>query len=113
MFLMFLNRGCLGHIIGGSAMEEGRKCLLENATFKFSSNESGILILKVSIDRDGNVLSSKVVKEGTTITSTPNTMLARNESKKLKFTSGNHYSKFQYAVIQYSFEKGILQNRIR
>lgn len=96
--------GANAQVESGTVVESGRK-LTVPAVFKVEGTTEGTVILELSINREGNVTSSKVIKEGTTVVSTPQIMKAQNISKKLKFTPGTHFAEFQHVRVRYTYVK--------
>ena len=91
-------------VIGGTLVNAGRK-LLNEASFNISSKTSGEVILELSVNPKGEVTSSKVIREESTISSTPLIMQAQNSSKKLKFTAGTHYEEFDHVKVKYTYKE--------
>ncbi len=102
--ILFLSCSTVGYnqILGGSAIDEGRKCL-DTVDFKIADKFTGTVTVLVAIDRKGNVTGVTVQNNGTTISSTPSVVKAQNAARHLHFTPGDYYAKFQHALIQYNY----------
>ncbi|MFN5982604.1 MAG: energy transducer TonB [Fluviicola sp.] len=105
---IFISSTISAQVLSGSAVDAGRVCVTENPNFSIKGKVEGKLIVEVSIDWEGKVTGTKIIQEGTTVKSTPFQMYAVNASKKLKFTPGTKYDKFQLVRIQYNYIKETL-----
>lgn len=88
---------CVFSQMSGELAASGRK-LLSAYNFQASGSTSGIVTLDVVVNIDGNVTSTKVIKEKTTIVSTPTMMKIENKVRTLKFEKGYKYPKFHHAI---------------
>lgn len=103
--LLSLSWTASAQVMGGTAIEAGR-VLTVDANFKINNpTAEGVVMIEVAINPMGEVTSARVLTEGTTIKATPLLMRAKNESKKLRFTAGTHYEKFDHVTVKYTFHK--------
>ncbi len=88
----------------GTLVDSGRK-LTSEATFSITDKHTeGTVFLLLSVNNKGEVTAVSV-DEGTTISSTPSLLLAKNAAKKLRFTAGTKYQKFEHVRVKYTLVK--------
>ncbi len=102
--LLLWSWGANAQVESGTVVESGRK-LTVPAVFTIDAATEGTVIVELAVNREGNVTSSKVIREGTTVVSTPQIMKAQNISKKLKFTPGTHFAEFEHVRVRYTYVK--------
>jgi hypothetical protein len=85
-------------IISGEAKEE-KRTLLSATDFSITGSKSGDIYYELAIDREGNVTSSRLMNEKTTIISTPTRMRAKEYVSTFKFDKGTHFPHFQNVVV--------------
>lgn len=85
-------------IISGGAKEE-KRALLTATDFSISGFKSGDIYYELAIDREGNVTSSRLMNEKTTVVSTPTRMRAKEYVTTFKFEKGTHFPHFQNVVV--------------
>jgi hypothetical protein len=91
-------------LIDGQLVTDKRSLLTTNA-FKVIDNNEGVLFYELSVDRTGKVLSATLIKEGTTVISTPTKIKVRNHLMQLKFGAGTHYPEFHNAKVKVTTAK--------
>ncbi len=92
-------------VLSGNAVDAGRVCTTLNPNFVIKGKTEGKVIVELAINWDGKVTGVKVISVGTSVKSTPFQMYAINASKKLTFTAGTKYDKFQQVRVQYTYQK--------
>lgn len=86
----------------GTAVESGR--VITNTTdFVIYDKKEGSVTVEVAINREGKVTAAKVV-DAENIKSTPSLMLAQNAAKKLEFTAGTYFAKFEHARVKFVYK---------
>lgn len=88
-----------GQMLSGDLKDAGRKQVSETS-FVMESHVIGFVTYELTVDREGNVTSTRLVGDKTTVKSTPAKMKARDHVMGFKFEKGNHYPKFQTVVIK-------------
>ncbi len=68
-----------------------KRVLISTIGFKLIDNNEGVLFYELAVDITGKVTSATLVKEGTTVVSTPTKIKVRNHLMQLKFEAGTHY----------------------
>jgi len=106
--LIFTFISCLSglnaQVQSGTLVESGR-VIVGTGAFTIESVAEGTVIVELAVNRKGEVTSSKIIPDGTTIVSTPQQMKAQNVSKKLKFTPGTRYAEFEHVRVKYTYVK--------
>jgi colicin import membrane protein len=69
----------------------------------YSANESGTVVIRVNVDRDGNVTSASFQAKGSTTTNSQLIRAALNAARKAKFNQDNNADAFQVGTITYRF----------
>lgn len=82
-----------------------KRPLTSTIGFKVIDNNEGVLFYELSVDRTGKVTSATLVKEGTTVVSTPTKIKVRNYVMKLQFAAGTHYPEFHKVKVKITTAK--------
>ena len=95
---------------GFSQLVEGpivtdKRPLISTIGFKLIDNNEGVLFYELSVDRTGKVTSATLVKEGTTVVSTPTKIKVRNHLMQLKFQAGTYYPEFHKVKVKVTTAK--------
>ena len=69
----------------------------------YTANESGTVVVRVTVDQNGNVTSASYQAKGSTTTSSKLIKAALNAAKKAKFNQDNNADAFQIGTITYRF----------
>jgi TonB family protein len=69
----------------------------------YNANESGTVVVRVTVDRNGNVTSASYQAKGSTTTSQILIKAALSAARKAKFNQDNNADAFQIGTITYSF----------
>jgi hypothetical protein len=101
-FLILSNNHSYSQILSGDIVDFGRKLLTET-DFQLKGLTSGEVVYDISVDIYGNVTAASLVKNMTTIKSTPLRMEAKNLIYKFKFEAGNGFPKFHHTKIKITF----------
>ena len=96
--------GSFGQMLSGDLKDYGRKKISETS-YVMESHVSGFVTFELTVDREGNVTSTRLVGKKTTVRSTPARMKARDHMMNFKFQKGNHYPKFQTVVVKLTLVK--------
>lgn len=101
--ISFLNAiSASAQLQSGTAVESGR--VITNTTdFVIYDKKEGSVTVEVAINREGKVTAAKVV-DAENIKSTPSLMLAQNAAKKLEFTAGTYFAKFEHARVKFVYK---------
>jgi hypothetical protein len=91
-------------ILGGSAIDEGRK-LLTKTNFILEGNFEGVIVYEIAVNRDGEVTSDRKLVEQSTLQTTPPHILAKKWLRTLNFTPGSNFPQHQHVIIQVNFKK--------
>jgi len=97
--LLFCSFQCNAQLISGDVVKDGRK-LKTPTDFSIASNKTGVIYFELSVDREGNVTSEKLLLDKTTVTSTPTRAKVKEYVSGLKFEPGTHYPHFHNVVIK-------------
>lgn len=101
---LILTSFSFGQILGGTAIDEGRK-LLTATNFTLEGQFEGKIVYEIAIDRDGKVTSDRKIGEKSTLTATPPHLEAKKYLRSLNFTPGSNYPTHQHITIQVNFKK--------
>lgn len=93
-----------GQMLSGDLKDSGRKKVSETP-YVMESHTSGFVTYELTVNNEGNVTSTRLVGNKTTVKSTPARMKAREHVMKFKFEKGNHYPKFQTVVVKITLVK--------
>lgn len=96
-FFVVLTVSLNAQIIGGEIVNEGRK-LMNEVPFVVESYSEGFVTLELSVDRNGSVVSRRVVESN--VKSTPSMIAVKNHVMKYKFEPGTHYPTFHHVTIK-------------
>lgn len=88
----------------GDIATSNRK-LLSSYDFNTTGSRSGIVTLDVVVNIDGEVTSTKLIREKTTVISFPTIMKIENKVRTLKFEKGYKYPKFHHAIFTIKVSK--------
>lgn len=88
----------------GEIKNDGRK-MLTPFNYLIKGTQTGVVVVEIAVNIDGNVTSVQVIREESTIVSTPTHMMVKEEVKKLKFEKGYHFPKFHRARLLINVEK--------
>ena len=91
-------------LIDGSIVTD-KRALISTIGFKLIDNNEGVLFYELSVDRTGKVTSATLVKEGTTVISTPTKIKVRNHLMQFKFEAGTHYPEFHKVKVKVTTAK--------
>lgn len=98
---LFFSVQSYGQLLSGTAVESGR-VITSETPLTITYKQAGTVTVEVAIDRTGKVTSAKVVDaEG--IKGTPALMPAQNAAKKLTFTPGTGFAKFEHARVKFTY----------
>lgn len=99
LFVVFLMTSLLSgaQMISGEIVDEGRK-ITSTVPFEVVGYVDGYATLELSVDRNGNVVSRRVVE--TDIKSTPSMLIIKNHVKTFKFEAGTYYPKFHHVLVK-------------
>ena len=104
LFILFIliGKSVFSQLLSGTAVESGR--VITNTTeFVIYDKKEGSVTVEVAINREGKVTAAKVV-DAELIKSTPSLMLAQNAAKKLEFTAGTYFAKFEHARVKFVYK---------
>lgn len=90
-------------LLDGDLIDEGRRMISSSDFILYDVNE-GVLFYELAVDRKGKVTSARLLSEGSTITSTPTRMKARNYLVTLTFEAGTHYPAFHHVRVRVTFK---------
>ena len=88
-FMVFTSMA-FSQLIDGPIVTDKRP-LISTIGFKLIDNNEGVLFYDLAVDPTGKVTSATLIKEGTTVISTPTKIKVRNHLMLLKFQAGTHY----------------------
>lgn len=88
----------------GEIPSDGRK-MLTPFNYLLKGNHDGVITVEIAVNIDGNVTSVQVLRNETSIVSTPTQMMVKEAVKKLKFEKGYHFPKFHRAKLIITIEK--------
>lgn len=95
-----------GQLMDGDLIDEGRKMISTSDFILYDGNE-GVLFYELAVDRTGKVTSARLLSEGSTITSTPTRMKARNYLVTLQFEAATHYPQFHHVRVKVTFKEPV------
>ena len=105
--VLLLANFSFGQMMSGELKESGRKFAAEY-NFEIEGNVNGYASYELTVDIDGNVSSTKLVYDKTSIKSTPAKVSIRNHVNKMKFEKGYHFPKFHKVVVKITMTKAEL-----
>ncbi len=108
-FLLFFSTSVHAQLIEGEVLSDGRK-LTHEADFIIYGNKAGELFYELSVNRDGVVLSERMIPEKCTVNSTPLNVSAKNYLKKLKFTPKSNAAATSRVVVKLTVKIKIIEN---
>lgn len=88
-FMVFTSMA-FSQMIDGPIVTDKRP-LISTIGFKLIDNNEGVLFYDLAVDPAGKVTSATLIKDGTTVVSTPTKIKVRNHLMQLKFQAGTHY----------------------
>lgn len=88
--------------VSGKIQEDNRS-LLTTTDFTVKSNLSGVMYFNIAVNIEGEVTTATLVREKSTIKSTPNMIKAKNLVMKLRFEKGTYYPKFHQGEVKLTF----------
>lgn len=71
---------------------------------EYNSQETGTVVIKIQVDRSGNVVAAIVEPKGTTTTSNVLKSAALNAARKSRFTADPNAPEIQFGTITYTFK---------
>jgi len=104
ILFMIISSISFGQLVSGSLIDDGRK-MISSETFKVVDSNEGIVFYELAVNPKGIVTSAKLVKDGTTVISTPTKMAVRNYVMTLKFEEGTHFPAFHHVVVKVTVSK--------
>jgi hypothetical protein len=99
LFLLFFANASFSQLISGRLIEDERK-LITVTDFTVQDSNEGVLLFELAVNNLGNVTSSKLLNNGTTVISTPTRMKVKNELMKWKFQDGTYYPEFHHVTVK-------------
>lgn len=108
-YLFFLITFCCcitahSQLLSGPIVQENRK-LTTPSDFTIYGNYEGYMVFELAVNREGIVTGQRLLVEKCSFVSTPATVLAKNELKKLVFQPGTIYPAFHHVVVRVNFKK--------
>jgi hypothetical protein len=91
--------------LSGEIVNDGRK-LLTPFNYLVQGTKSGVVVVEIAVNIDGEVTSVQVIPNESSIVSTPSLMAVKNHVKTLKFEKGYHFPKFHRGRMKIVVEKG-------
>lgn len=104
ILFFLLSNSLFSQLINGPVVADKRPLLTTDA-FKVIDNNEGVLFYELSVDRTGKVVSATLIKEGTTVVSTPTKIKVRNHLMQLKFEAGTHFPEFHTVKVKVTTAK--------
>jgi len=98
-FLFYFSAISYGQLVSGRLIEDERK-LISKSDFTIQDQNQGVLMYELGVNRLGSVTSVRLINEGTTISSTPTRVKAKNYLMTLKFQEGTYYPEFHHVVVK-------------
>lgn len=99
VFLLLAAFSANSQILSGSLVDDNRQ-MISNTKFVLESNYNGHVTYVISVNPEGEVTSSKMVEEKSTVFSTPANMEVKNFLKTIVFEKGNHFPKHHQATVK-------------
>lgn len=90
--------------IGGDVKKDGR-ALTTDKPFVIEDSHEGTIVFIISVNAEGEITSTKIDSEKTTIRSTPAKIKARNYIADFKFAPGTWYPKYHQGTIRLTMIK--------
>lgn len=85
--------------VRGEIISSGRK-IETGIPYSISGHQAGTFVFKIAVNMDGKVTSCTLVKEESTLVSTPLMMKAKNSILTgLTFERGYHFPEFHYGFV--------------
>jgi hypothetical protein len=105
IFGLFISISTLGFSqLTGELTEYNRK-IEKNIDYKMISSKVGVCVYDISVDPKGKVTSVTLVKDKSTVASTPALMKAKNAILTMKFEGCTYCPKYHHGLVTISFEK--------
>jgi hypothetical protein len=98
IFILAVNYS-YSQLLSGDLVEDNRK-LLTKTDFRMEGSKQGEVVYDLAVDAYGNVTSSTLVSNMTTVASTPTRMEVRNYVNEFKFEPGTLYPKFHHVKVK-------------
>ena len=105
--MLFVANLSFGQVISGALKESGRKMTTE-LPFEIEGNVNGYISYELTVNIDGNVTSTRLMSNQTSVKSTPAKVKVRNHVNKMKFEKGYHYPKFHKVVVKITMKKPVI-----
>lgn len=104
LLLLILFPLCSMAQLSGDIKKDGRE-LVSDQSFVLEDSHEGTIVFKISVNAKGEITSTEVVEDETTIKSTPAKIKARNYIAKFKFAPGTWYPKYHQGTIRLTMTK--------
>lgn len=105
VLLTFASKFSFSQLVSGAIVDDNRK-LLTAYDFKIKGNYTGVKYFKLAVNIDGKVTSVKEEIKPDSFVSTPASILAHAELKKLEFEKGTSFPKFHHVLVKVNYVKG-------
>ena len=92
--------------LSGEIETDGRK-MITPFDYKVKGTQSGVVVVEIAVNGDGDVTSVVVLKNESNIVSTPTHMMVKEAVKKLKFEKGYHFPKFHRGKMKIIVEQEV------
>ena len=99
IFLLFSTFSVNSQVLSGKIVDDNRK-LISTTNFVLESNYSGYVVYEIAVNPEGQVMSSKLIEEKSTVLSTPANMEVKDFLKTIVFEKGNHFPKYHHANVK-------------
>ena len=99
LFLLISTFSVNSQVLSGKIVDDNRK-LISTTNFVLESNYSGYVVYEIAVNPEGEVISSKLIEEKSTVLSTPANMEVKNFLKTIVFEKGNHFPKYHHAYVK-------------
>lgn len=97
--LILLSFSAHSQLMSGNLIDEGRK-LITPQNFQLDGNATGEIYFELAVNREGIVTSERLMKEKTSVVSTPTRIRAKELVSQFKFEPGTYYPEFHHVVVK-------------
>ncbi len=74
--------------------------MISTTNFTIESNYNGYVVYEIAVNLEGEVTSSRMIEEKSTVLSTPANMEVKSYLKSIVFEKGNHFPKYHHAIVK-------------
>lgn len=99
IFMLLSTSSVHSQILSGQIVDDNRQ-MISTTNFTIESNYNGYVVYEIAVNPEGEVTSSRMIEEKSTVLSTPANMEVKSYLKSIVFEKGNHFPKYHHAIVK-------------